>query len=119
MSKLIGSSGFHMDSTNPDDVSNKVTDEKETRRKFLTVSRWAGRERDMLVLFAKFDKLQKGTNDPERQKDIAKVGAIEVYKLLGECFASLKSSGALAIPGLDSHMGELWVDGELVYKDKK
>lgn len=107
-----------MDTTNPDDLSNKVTDEKETRKKMLTVSRWAGRERDMLVLFAKFDKLQRETADPEKKKDIAKIGAIEVYKLLGDCFASLKSSGALAIPGLDSHMGELWVDGELVYKDK-
>jgi hypothetical protein len=41
-----------------------------------------------------------------------------VYKLLGDCFASLKSSNALQIPGLDSHRGELWVDGELIYKDK-
>ena len=118
MSKLIGSTNFHMDTTNPDDLSNKVTEEKETRKKMLTVSRWAGRERDMLMLFAKFDKLQKETNDPEKKKDIAKIGAIEVYKLLGDCFASLKTSGALVIPGLDSHMGELWVDGELVYKDK-
>lgn len=107
-----------IDSTNPDDVSNKVTDEKETRRKFLTVAHWAGRERDMLVLFAKYDKLQRETDDVEKKRDIAKLGAIEVFKLLGECFASLKSSNALVIPGLDSHRGELWVDGELVYKDK-
>jgi hypothetical protein len=106
------------DSTVESDLSQKVTEERETRRKFLTVSRWAGRERDMMMLFAKFDKLQKETNDPEKQKDIAKVGAIEVYKLLGDCFASLKRSNALEIPGLDSHRGELWVDGELVYKDK-
>lgn len=112
-------SEFLYDSTNPDDLSSKVTDEMQTRKKFLTVSRWAGRERDMLMLFAKFDKLQRETSDPEKQKDIAKIGAIEVYKLLGECFASLKSSNALVIPGLDSRMGELWVDGELVYKDKK
>lgn len=105
-------------SDNPDDVSNKVTDEKETRRKFLQVAHWAGRSRDMMLLFAKFDKLQRETSDPEKKTDIAKVGAIEVYKLLGECFDSLKGSGALVIPGLDSHRGELWVDGELVYKDK-
>lgn len=107
-----------IDSDNPDDVSEKVTNEKETRRKFLTVARWAGRERDMMVLFAKFDKLQRETSNPEKQKDIAKIGAIEVYKLLGDCFASLKQSKSLVIPGLDSHRGELWVDGELVYKDK-
>lgn len=112
-------SKFLYDTSNQEDLSEKVTSERETRKKFLTVSRWAGRERDMLVLFSKFDKLMRETNDPDKIKDISKVGAIEVYKLLGECFASLKSSGALTIPGLDSQMGELWVDGELVYKDKK
>lgn len=111
-------SKVRIDSENPDDLSAKVTDEKETRRKFLSVARWAGRERDMMVLFAKYDKLQREANDTEKKKDIAKVGAIEVYKLLGDCFASLKQSKALVIPGLDSHRGELWVDGELVYKDK-
>ena len=107
-----------MDSNNEADLSSKITEEKETRRKFLTVARWAGREKDMMVLFHKFDKLQKEANDIEKKRDIAKIGAIEVYKLLGDCFASLKQSNALEIPGLDSHRGELWVDGELVYKDK-
>lgn len=107
-----------IDSTNPDDLSNKVTDERETRRKFLTVSKWAGRDKDMLLLFAKFDKMMRECNDEDKRKDISKIGAIEVYRLLGECFASLKNSNALQIPGLDSHKGELWVDGELVYKDK-
>lgn len=111
-------SKIKIDSDNPDDVSEKVTNEKETRRKFLTVARWAGRERDMLLVFAKFDKLMRESTDVEKKKDISKVGAIEVYKLLGECFSSLKASNALVIPGLDSHRGELWVDGELVYKDK-
>ena len=110
--------GVIIDSSNPDDVNNRVTDEKETRRKFMTVARWAGREKDMMVLFHKFDKLQRETTDPEKKKDVAKIGAIEVYKLLGDCFASLKQSNAIEIPGLDSHRGELWVDGELVYKDK-
>lgn len=112
MSKII------IDSSNPDDLSNKVTDEKETRRKFLTVARWAGREKDMLLVFMKFDKLMRNCDNDDKKKDISKIGAIEVYKLLGECFDSLKSSNALQIPGLDSHKGELWVDGELVYKDK-
>lgn len=112
MNKII------IDTTNPDDVSKRISNEKETRSKFLTVARWAGRERDMLVLFAKFDKLLRNCDDPAKKKDISKIGAIEVYKLLGDCFASLKSSNALQIPGLDSHKGELWVDGELIYKDK-
>jgi hypothetical protein len=107
-----------IDSTNPDDISKKISDEKETRQKFLTVAKWAGRERDMLVLLAKYDKLMRESNNEEKRKDISKIGAIEVYKLLGDCFASLKSSNVLQIPGLDSHRGELWVDNELVYKDK-
>jgi GTP-binding protein EngB required for normal cell division len=116
MSKFLGSD--KIDLTNPDELSSRATDEKETRRKFLQVAKWAGREKDMLVLFAKFDKLQREANTPEKVRDIAKFGATEVYKLLGECFSSLKNSGSLVIPGLDSHRGELWVDGELVYKDK-
>jgi len=108
-----------IDSTNPADVSSKVTNEKETRRKLLTVAKWAGREKDMLILFAKFDKLQRECGDNEdKRKDVGKLGSIAAYKLLGECFASLKNSGAINIASLDSHQGELWVDGELIYKDK-
>jgi len=106
------------DSTNPNDISNKVTDEVTTRKKFLTVARWAGREQDMLLLFVKFDKLLRTTDNPDKIKDISKLGGISVYKLLGECFASLKNSNAMVIQGLDSHKGELYIDGELVYKDK-
>ena len=83
-----------IDSQNPDDLSNKVTDEKETRKKFLTVARWAGRERDMLLIFVKFDKMLRDCSNEDKRKDIAKIGAIETYKLLGECFSSLKAGGA-------------------------
>lgn len=109
-------SDFEIDASDTSNLSNKITDEVETRKKFLTVARWAGRERDMLVLFAKFDKMRRECNDDEKKRDISKIGAIEVYKLLGECFASLKQSGNLQIPGLDVQGGELWVAGELVYK---
>lgn len=107
-----------IDTENPDDLSNKVTDERQTRAKFLTVARWAGREKDMLLVLSKFDKLLRNCDNEDKKKDISKVGAIEVYKLLGECFSALKASNSLLIPGLDSHRGELWVDGQLVYKDK-
>src|SRR5271157_2574525 len=95
-----------MDSSNEEDLSTKVTSEQETRKKFLTVARWAGREKDMLLTLAKFDKLMRATNNEDKRKDISKVGAIEVYKLLGDCFASLKNNSTLQIPGLDSHRGE-------------
>jgi len=116
MNKLLGSD--KIDLNNPNELSEKVTSERETRKKFLTVAHWAGRDQDMLLVFAKFDKLLRNCDDDAKRKDISKVGAIEVYKLLGECFSALKNSSALQIPGLDSHSGELWVDGELVYKDR-
>ena len=104
-----------LDPNNPDDLSPKVASEVETRKKFLTVARRAGREKDMLLLFIKYDKLMKTCDEESKRKDISKIGAIEIYKLLGECFASLKSSGALQ---LESNIGELYVDGELVLKGK-
>jgi len=110
MNKLL------IDASDPNNLSNKPTNEQDTRRKFLTVAQWAGRQKEMMAIFAKFDKLMREAIYDDKKKDISKIGAIEVYKLLGECFASLKSSGALTIPGVER--GELWIDGELVYRDK-
>jgi hypothetical protein len=109
-------SKFKIDATNPDNISNKPTNEAETRKKFLTVAGWAGRHKDMLTLFYKFDKLRYEAKTEDQKKDIGKIGAIEVYRLLGDCFATLKANGALVLPGVER--GELWVDGELVYKEK-
>lgn len=82
----------------PNNLSNKVLEERETRRRLLTHARMIGCEKDMLLLFAKYDKLMRNcTNDQERA-DIAKLGAVETYRLLG---------GG----------GELYVDGQLVCKD--
>ena len=109
-------SRYQIDASNPDNLSNRPTSEAETRKKFLTVAQWAGRQKEMLAIFHKYDKLMVDAKFADQKKDISKVGAVEVYKLLGECFASLKASGALTVPGTE--MGELWVDGELVYRDK-
>lgn len=88
-----------IDATDPNNVSNRVLEERETRKRLLTHAKMIGCERDMLLLFAKYDKLMRNcTNDRERA-DIAKLGAVETYQLLG---------GG----------GELYVDGQLVCKDK-
>jgi len=93
--------GGTVEKTNLDDaanLSNKVLQEQETRRRLLAHARIIGCERDMLLLFAKYDKLMRNcTNDKERA-DIAKLGAVDTYRLLG---------GG----------GELYVDGQLVCKD--
>ena len=88
-----------IDATDPSNLSNRVLEERETRKRLLNHARMAGCEKDMLLLFAKYDKLMRNcTNDKERA-DIAKLGAVETYQLLG---------GG----------GELYVDGQLVCKDK-
>jgi hypothetical protein len=90
-------SSGRIDLTDPNNLSNKVLDEKTTRKKLLARAREEGYEKDMLMLFAKYDKmLRLATSDKER-KDIAQFATLEAYKLMG--------AG-----------GELYIDGQLVYK---
>jgi len=89
---------YKIDATDPSNLSNKVLPEHETRRRILNTARERGCERDILILFAKYDKLLRNcTNDQERQ-DISKVGIFEIYSLLGKG-------------------GELYINNELVYKE--
>jgi hypothetical protein len=83
----------------PNNLSNKVLEERETRKRLLTHARMVGCERDMLLLFAKYDKLLRNCSNDKERSDIAKLGAVETYRLLG---------GG----------GELYIDGQLVCKDK-
>lgn len=87
-----------IDLTNEENLSKKVLQEKETRRRLLTHARMVGCERDMLLLFAKYDRLLQNCSNEKEREDIGKLGAVEVYRLLG---------GG----------GELYVDGQLVCKD--
>lgn len=87
-----------IDATDPNNLSNKVLDERETRRRLLTHARMVGCEKDMMLLFAKYDKLMKNCKNFQERADIAKLGCAEMYKLLG---------GG----------GELYVNGQLVIKD--
>lgn len=97
--KSLSIGDIKIDATNTDNLSKKILDERETRRRLLTHARMVGCEKDMLLLFNKFDNLLKNcTNDKERA-DIGKLGSLSVYKLLG---------GG----------GELYVDNQLVCKDK-
>lgn len=87
-----------IDAADPNNISNRVLEEKETRKRFLTHARMLGCEREMLMLFAKYDKLMRNCNNQKEREDMRKLGALEVYQLLG---------GG----------GELYVDGQLVMKD--
>ena len=87
-----------IDLTDPLNLNNKVLDEQTSRRKWLTRARQEGYEKDMLLLFTKYDRLIRLATDPKEKTDIAKLGVLEVYKLMG---------GG----------GELYVDGQLVAKE--
>ncbi len=87
-----------IDASKPENISKKVLDERETRKRFLMHARMLGFEKDMLLLFAKYDKLLRNCSNEQERLDIGKMGAYEAYKLLGG-------------------NGELYVNGTLVAKD--
>lgn len=81
-------------------VSEKILPEQESRRRMLSHARLVGCEREMLLLFSKYDKLMRNCTGEAERRDISKLANLEVFKLLGG-------------------VGELYVDGQLVYSDKK
>ena len=87
-----------IDPNDPASYSNRVLPEQETRRRILTHARMVGCERDMMLLFIKYDKMMRNCRNEAERLDMAKLANVEVYKLLG---------GG----------GELYVDGQLVMKD--
>jgi hypothetical protein len=89
---------YKIDALDPNNLSDKVLTERETRRRLLTHARMVGCEKDMLLIFAKYDKLMKNCTNEKERLDISQLGAVDVYKLLG---------GG----------GELFINGQLVAKD--
>ena len=77
--------------------SDKILEERETRKKLLAHARLLGREREMLMCFAKYDKMLKNCTNKKEYEDMAKLGCYEMYQILG---------GG----------GELYVNGSLVAK---
>lgn len=90
---------FILDATKAENLSDKVLEERETRKRLLKHARLVGCEKEMLILFAKYDNLLKNCPNEKERADIAKLGVFDMYSLLG--------AG-----------GELYVDGKLVYKEK-
>lgn len=89
---------FKIDLTDPNQLNQKPIDEKETRKRFLNAAREAGFEKEMLMLFAKYDRLLRNCTNEEERKGLAEYACYEVYSLLGRG-------------------GELYVNNKLVYKD--
>lgn len=89
---------FKIDATDPNNLSSKVLDEKETRKHLLAHAKLVNCEGDIQRLFDKYDKLLRNCKNEKERKDIGKLGCDEIYIALG---------GG----------GELYVDGQLVRKD--
>ncbi len=89
---------FKIDATNEENLAPKILPEAESRRRILTHARLVGCEKEMLLLFAKYDKLLRSCTNEKERRDISALANVEVYKLLG---------GG----------GELYVNGQLVCKD--
>lgn len=89
---------FKIDATDPANLKSTALTERETRKRLLTHARLLGFEKDMLLLFAKYDRLLRNCTNEQERLDISKLGAVEVYRLLG---------GG----------GELYIDGRLIVKD--
>jgi hypothetical protein len=85
-----------IDPNDPNSYSARVATERETRNKLLSWSRQLGYEKDMLILFAKFDKMIKNCPNEAERKDMAKLGWHETLKLMGS-------------------YGTFIVDGQVVY----
>jgi hypothetical protein len=96
--KNISVPDVKIDATDTSNLSDKVLSEQETRKRLLTHARLVGCEKDMLLLFAKADKMMRSCSNAKERNDMGKVFATEVYRLLG---------GG----------GELYINGELVCKD--
>ena len=81
--KNLSIGDLKIDASNPDNISKKVATEKETRGAMLKHARRLGCEREMLILFAKYDNLLRNCTSEEERKGISQLGAYEVGKLLG------------------------------------
>ncbi len=95
----ISDNDLKIDATNENNLSNKIVSEKETRKKFLSEARRMGCEKEMFMVLSKYDNLLRNCTNSKERSDIAKLGCVEVYRLLG---------GG----------GELYIDGQLVIKEK-
>lgn len=91
-------SEFKIDGTDPKNLSSKIMQEKETRKRLINHARIVGCEKEMLLLFDKADGMMRNCKNEKEKIDMGKYFIVEVYKLLG---------GG----------GELYVDGQLVCKD--
>jgi hypothetical protein len=89
---------YKIDLTNPNNLSDKVLPEEESRYRILLHAKKVGCLKEMKKIFSHYDKLLRNCTNTKERDDISKLAVYEVYRLLG---------GG----------GELYVNGQLVAKD--
>lgn len=63
-------------------INMEVEPEDKSRKNILESARKLGREKEVLLAFEKYDKLLKSCNNKSERDDIAKLGCIEIYKII-------------------------------------
>ncbi len=81
--KNLSIGDLKIDASKPENLSKKVLTERETRGAMLKHARRLGCEREMLLLFAKYDNLLRNCTNEDERKSISQLGAYEVGRLLG------------------------------------
>lgn len=83
MIKLDANGNVAVDYDDPNSYNGRVMPEDETRRKILLQARRLGCETEIRAIFAKIDKLMRGCTNESERLDIGKMGAYEIYQMLG------------------------------------
>lgn len=74
-----------------------VVDERDYRRKLISVSRVLGCEQDLLQIFAKYDALLKNCKNQKEAQAIGAMGVMEVSRLIDNGYVGL--GGNITING--------------------
>lgn len=71
-----------VDYDDPNSYNGKVMPEDETRRKLLLKAKRLGCEKEVRIIFDKYDKLMRVCPNDSERADIGRLGALEVFKIL-------------------------------------
>lgn len=75
----------------------KIMNEKQYRLKLLGEARLKGCEKEMLILFDKYDKLMRNCTNIQERENIGKLGILEIHNLLDDGHVGI--GGELTING--------------------
>lgn len=64
-------------------MAKKPINEKESRRRLLSLARGYGAEAELLNIFKRYDDLLKGCKTDEEKKAVATMGCLEVHNFFG------------------------------------